>query len=64
VGPVIGRPIGENHGEQCSSDDPYWWCDSCRAGVIADTPAPEAVRFLIEHTVDNLTPRTPETEQS
>jgi len=33
---MIGRPIGETHGEQCQSDDPYWWCDECRENAAHD----------------------------
>ena len=33
---MIGRPIGETHGEQCDNPDPYWWCDECRAGLRCD----------------------------
>lgn len=38
---MIGRPIGETHGEQCASDDPYWWCDECRAAAEWDTDCEE-----------------------
>lgn len=33
---VIGRPIGETHGEQCKGDDPYWWCDDCQRNARWD----------------------------